>query len=170
MAQTVELANATEMSDDIFLTAGVSDGAAWYDGPRLPFDPITPWGKTLYVTFEVMADKACTLCFDINNYGNNSEHWNNNDNDDVDKRWDSDTNLIAGEWTLCKFSYSNTSSNNSNHIDLVDSSTIGLRPESHRGQDVVLSIRHVMVSYSGFEGWPPKESTRHDAGGGIRYE
>ena len=155
------------MSDDILASKTIKDGALWYDGICLPFHPVIPWGKTLYITFEAMADKPCTLRVDINNYGPNGQKWNKNDNDDTTKReGDTSPNLTAGKWTSCKFSYSNTDIKNSNHVDLVDDSTIGLSPESHRGQDVVLSIRHMMVSYSGFEEWPPKES-RSDAGGGT---
>lgn len=154
------------MSDDILASKTIKDGALWWDGIRLQFCPVIPWGKTLYITFEAMADKPCALSVDINNSGPNGQNWNNNDNDDTSKREGiKNLNLTAGKWTSCKFSYSNTDIKNSNHVDLVDDSTIGLSPESHQGQDVVLSIRHMMVSYSGFEEWPPKESTRSDAGG-----
>ena len=152
------------------ISATIKADDKWYKGIKPIADARTPWGRTLYVTLEVMADKDCTTVVDVNNYPVSGSSWNGNDNDSSRNMARSSVALKAGIWTHIFFSYTNADSRNGEHVDLKDNTNIGLTESSHAGEDVVLRVRHAMCSLDGYAAWAPAEGEEIAGGGGCSHE
>lgn len=149
------------------MTATIKADAKWYEGIKPIADARTPWGRTLYVTLEVMADKDCTTTVDVNNYPVSGSIWNGNDSDSSRDTARASVALKAGVWTCIRFSYTNADSRNGGHVDLKDNSNIGLIESSHAGEDIVLSVRHAMCSLDGYAAWAPADGEELAGGGAL---
>lgn len=110
-------------------TTGVSE--SWGCGIEMGTSAgkiIVPYGKRLCVSFEVYCPEECKFAIDVNNYANSGSNWSGNDNDQYqDARIINKPSTIpANTWTKIWFSYANTSSSNTNKVDLYDGSGFGV--------------------------------------------
>lgn len=147
-------------------TTTIAADDPWYKGITPVSGARVPWGATLYVTAEVCADADCILTCDVNCYPDGAGIWNGNDNDS--SRNVTEINgkaLKSNVWTYVRFSYTNADSRNTGHVDLVDSSILGLKESSHTGKAVNLSVRHAMASLSGYAAWAPAAGETLSGGG-----
>ena len=92
---------------------------------------LVPWGKRLCVSFDIYCPSVCKINMDINNHANSGSSWNGNDNDKTSARVYSGKSIPANTWVRRWFSYENTNTNNTNKVDLYDTSGFGvLRSDS----------------------------------------
>ena len=92
-------------------------------------DILIPYGKAYVLSFELKTPKAISLNIDVNNFPVTGSNWNNNDNDDGGRRKTSTLAISSSQinqWVKCWCVWYNTSSNNTNKVDLYDNSNFGL--------------------------------------------
>ena len=92
-------------------------------------DILIPYGKAYVLSFELKTPKAISFNIDVNNYLVAGSSWTTNDNDDTSRRKTSTTAISSSQvnqWVKCWCVWYNTSSNNTNKVDLYDNSNFGL--------------------------------------------
>ena len=109
------------------LTATAGAGGTWGCGLVLTGKKILiPYGKTYVLSFEIKVPRNCSWNADVNNYAVSGSSWSGNDNDEGAKRKTSSKSLVANQWVKCWVLWANTSSSNTNKVDLYDNTNFGV--------------------------------------------
>ena len=104
---------------------------------------LVPYGQTYILSFEIKVPRACTWNIDVNNYAFGVPSWSGNDNDNSSLRKTSSKNLTTtNEWIKCWSMWSNTSTSNTNKVDLQDNSNFGI-VMTNETEDMTFQIRNV---------------------------
>ena len=104
---------------------------------------LVPYGQTYILSFEIKVPRACTWNIDVNNYAFGVPSWSGNDNDNTSLRKTSSKNLTTtNEWIKCWSMWSNTSTSNTNKVDLQDNSNFGI-VMTNETEDMTFQIRNV---------------------------
>ena len=100
-----------------------------------------PYGKTYVFSCEIKVPRSCTVSADVNNGVKSGSVWNGNDND-TSRSTLSKSITTPNQWVKYWFKWSNTSSNNTNKVDLYDYSNFGVNMTSETS-DMTYYIRNI---------------------------
>ncbi|MGG5461511.1 interleukin-like EMT inducer domain-containing protein [Clostridium sp. B9] len=100
-----------------------------------------PFGQGYIFSFEIKVPIECEWNTDNNNYASVGSSWSGNDNDEVSKRKTSSKQLSPNKWIKCWFYYENTSSKNTNFVDIYDGSTFGI--VNNTGASIEFKVRNI---------------------------
>ena len=100
-----------------------------------------PYGKTYVFSCEIKVPRNCTVYADINTYAKSGSSWNGNDND-TDRSSTTKNITTPNQWVKYWFKWSNTRSDNTNKVDLYDSSHFGVKMTSETS-DMTYYVRNI---------------------------
>lgn len=125
------------------LTATAGTGGTWGCGLAITGDKVlVPYGKTYVLSFEIKVPRNCSWNADVSNYVTSGSSWSGNDNDEGAKRKTSSKSLVANQWVKCWILWANTSSSNTNKVDLYDNTKFGVIMKDDTS-DMTFQIRNV---------------------------
>ena len=100
-----------------------------------------PYGKTYVFSCEIKVPRNCTVYADINTYAKSGSSWNGNDNDTG--RSSTTKNITTpNQWVKYWFKWSNTHANNTNKVDLYDTTHFGVKMTSETS-DMTYYVRNI---------------------------
>ena len=125
------------------LTATAGAGGTWGCGLVIRGEnALVPYGKSYVLSFEIKVPRNCSWNADVNNYAASGSSWSGNDNDEGAKRKTSSKSLVANQWVKCWILWANTSSSNTNKVDLYDNTNFGVVMKDDTS-DMTFQIRNV---------------------------
>ena len=143
LSQHNSTATFDEKTNTWTINATAGNGGTWGCGLVVRYrNAVVPYGKTYILSFEIKVPKNCSWNSDINNYPITDSSWSGNDNDNSAKRSTSSKNLVANQWIKCWIKWENTSSNNTNKVDLFDNTHFGV-VMTNETSDMTYQIRNV---------------------------
>ena len=113
-------------------------------GSSVHLSPISiPFGQRYTASADVYSPVAATIIIDFNNGPVSGSGWNSNDNDDGGGRSSNRIEIRANTWTTISWSAINSSSKNTNKVDISIYDSIG----SSAPADTVWKLRNLKVEF-----------------------
>ena len=100
-----------------------------------------PYGKTYVFSCEIKVPRNCTVTADINNGAKSGSNWSGNDND-TSRSSTTKSITTPNQWVKYWFKWSNTSSKNTNKVDLYDYSNFGVDVRNETS-DMTYYVRNI---------------------------
>ena len=115
---------------------------------KSPNNIIIPFGKSIMYSFDIKVPKQINWNFDINNTPVGVDAWKGNDNDNIaERKYSSNTITKINEWVKCWVYAENTSSSNTNKVDIKDSNSHFRIVTTNETTDIKFYIRNFKVEY-----------------------
>ena len=109
---------------------------------------IIPFGQSVVYSFEIKVPKQITWNFDVNNIPVSGSAWGNNDNDlTASRKTSTKTISKVNEWVKCWAYVENTSSLNTNKVDIKDATSYFGIVTTNETADITYYIRNVKVEF-----------------------